>query len=79
MQDGIKRIETDKDTKDTYDLSNGIHKAFHDISGKGVYEYQTYFWTLAFAKYIIGKYFTLVKEVEYEENRYWLAFENVKL
>jgi SAM-dependent methyltransferase len=78
MQDGIKRIETDRDSKDSYDLSSGIHKSFHHIPDKGVYEYQTYFWTLAFAKYIIGKYFRLVKEIEYEANRYWLTFENIK-
>lgn len=78
MQDGIKRIETGRDSKDFYDLSSGIHKSFHDIPDKGIYEYQTYFWTLAFAKYIIGKYFILVKEVQYESNRYWLTFKNIK-
>jgi SAM-dependent methyltransferase len=78
MQDDIKRIETGIDSKDIYDLSNGIHKSFDNIPDKGIYESQTYFWTLAFAKHIIGKYFSLVKEVEYEANRYWLEFKNIE-
>jgi SAM-dependent methyltransferase len=78
MQDGIKRIDISRDSKDSYDLSSGIHKSFHQIPDIGEYEYQTYFWTLAFAKYIIGKYFTLVKEIEYETNLYWLTFKNTK-
>lgn len=78
MEDAIKRIQVGRDSKDNYDLSTGIHKSFHDIPDKGMYEYQTYFWTLAFAKHIIGKYFTLSDEVEYEENRYWLEFKNIK-
>lgn len=76
MQDGIKRIETGRDSKETYDLSSSINKSFNEIPGKGVYEYQTYFWTLAFAKHIIGKYFSLVKETEYDTNRFWLEFKN---
>jgi len=79
IQDAIKRIEIGRDSKDSYyDISNGIHKVFHNIQGKGTYEYQTYFWTLAFAKHIIGKYFSLVNEVEYETNMYWLEFKNMK-
>jgi len=78
MPDGISRIKTGRDSKKAYDLSSGIHKVFHDIPDKGIYEYQTYFWTLAFAKYIIGKYFTLINEVEYEANLYWLTFKNIK-
>lgn len=78
MQDAIERIETGIDSKDSYNLSNGIYKSFHRIPDKGVYEYQTYFWTLAFAKHVIGKYFSLVKEVEYETNQYWLEFKNIK-
>jgi Methylase involved in ubiquinone/menaquinone biosynthesis len=78
MQDAIKRIQIGRDSKDKYDLSTGIHKSFHDIPDKGMYEYQTYFWTLAFAKHIIGKYFTLLNEVEYGENRHWLEFKNIK-
>ena len=31
-----------------------------------------------FENFIIGKYFSLVNEVEYEKNRYWLEFKNIK-
>lgn len=78
MQDGIKRIETKRDSKNSYDFSTGIHKEFHNIPHKGMYEYEIYFWTVAFAKHIIGKYFSLVKEIEYKDNRYWLEFKNEK-
>lgn len=78
MQDALKRIENGRDTIANYNLSNGIYKSFHNIPDKGTFEYQTYFWTLAFAKYIIGKYFQLVNEVEYESNKYWLTFKNIK-
>ena len=78
MQDAINRIQIGKDTTDTYNLSNGIHKSFQNIPEKGIYEYQTYFWTLAFAKHIIGKYFSLVNEVQFDTNHYWLEFKNVK-
>lgn len=78
MQDGLGRIECGRDTKDKYDISNGRHIAVQNIPEKGIYKYRTYFWTVAFAKYVIGRYFDIADCVEHMENRYYLKFINNK-
>jgi hypothetical protein len=78
IEDGLKNVLIGNDNREEYSIKNGMHSVFHKIPNKGTFEYQFYFWTLPFAKHIISRYFSLVQEIEYKDNRFFLAFRNIK-
>ena len=61
-----------------YDIQTGLVGGIRAIPDKGVYANPTYFWTIAFARYIIEKHLPLEKVEQIEENRFMLLFCNKK-
>ncbi len=59
-----------------YDVLTGSVGGHITIPDKGVFAYPTYFWTVAFAKYIIEKHLFCEQIEEIEENRFFLVFCN---
>lgn len=61
-----------------YDVQTGLIEGNSTIPDKGTYASPWYFWTVAFAKYIIKKHFLLERVEQIEENRFLLVFRNKK-
>jgi hypothetical protein len=76
MSDGLRRISDGKVSVDDYITANGMKVETMDIGDNGKQVYTTYFWTLAFARHILDRYFKLIKEIEYHHNNYWLIYCN---
>jgi len=49
-----------------------------EIPNKGQFSYETSLWTVAFAKYIIGRYFNLIHEEECHEGVFGMAFQRAE-
>ena len=73
----VKRAEEDA-FLDRYDIQTGLMGGNITIPHKGMYAYPSYFWTVAFVKYIIEKHLRLEKVEQIEENRLMLVFHNKK-
>ena len=63
---------------DHYDAPSGAVGGHNTIPGKGIFNYPTYFWTVAFAKYIIEKYLFCKHVEQVEDNLFLLVFCNKK-
>ena len=63
---------------DRYDAPNGMVGGHNTIPCKGTFFYPTYFWTVAFAKYIIEKHLFCKHVEQVEENLFILVFSNKK-
>ena len=79
MDDGLRRLLDRGVDLSEYDITTGQSVSIHTIPDKGDYEYHTWFWTVAFAKHVIGRHLMLVEEHRYRPNSYWLVFENAPL
>ncbi len=73
----IKRVG-EESLPDHYEVQTGLIGGSHTIPDKGTYASPWYFWTIAFAKYIIEKHFLLQRVAQIEENRFILVFRNKK-
>jgi SAM-dependent methyltransferase len=71
----VKRIGQDSYT-DNYDVFTGVSGGQSTIPGKGTFDNPGHFWTVAFAKYVIGQYFSLIDEEHVADNRWLLVFRN---
>lgn len=78
MRDGVVQWSGGDRTPDGYEISTGLIKSQHDIPNHGPLPYQTYFWTVGFAKHIVSRHLELLREEALEQGRYWLVFQNVK-
>lgn len=78
MQDQLEKRINDMDYRNNYNILDGSHIQVQNIPEKGPYKYQTYFWTVAFAKHVIGQYFEIIESQEYMDNRYFIRFINYK-
>ena len=76
MRDESIRSAGEKGIIAHYDVQTGSIGGHITIPDKGVFAYPTYFWTVAFAKYIIEKYLFCKQVEEIEENRFLLVFCN---
>lgn len=56
------------------DVTSGQRKSVNTIPGVGIFEYVTYFWTVAFACSIIGRYFETSKVTNIAKENYWAVF-----
>ncbi len=61
-----------------YDVQTGLMGGSRTIPDKGTYASPWYFWTIAFAKYIIEKHLPLEQVEKIEENRFMVVFRNKK-
>ena len=76
MHDEFIKRTGDETYLKQYDVWTGIRGGDITIPGKGVYSCPSCFWTVAFAKYIIGKHLLLAQVEQIEENRFLLVFCN---
>jgi len=78
MHDTLVKRAGEETLLDRYDVQTGLVGGIRTIPDKGVYENPVYFWTIAFARYIIEKHFDLEQIEQIEENRFMLVFRNKK-
>jgi len=74
MHDELVKSTGEETLPERYDVQTGLIGGSHTIPDKGTYAYPWVFWTVAFAKYIIEKYFLFQRLVQIEENRFMLVF-----
>ena len=55
-----------------YDPISGLEKCYNQIPGKGSYEYQSYFWTISMARYVLCKYFSKIDIHQADHVRFWI-------
>ena len=78
MHDELVKRAGEETLPDRYDVQTGLMGGSYTIPNKGTYASPWVFWTVAFARYIIEKHFSLEKVEEIEENRFMLVFRNKK-
>lgn len=78
MHDNLVKRAGEAAFPERYDIQTGLVEGIRAIPDKGVYANPTYFWTIAFARYIIEKYLPLEQIEQIEENRFMLVFRNKK-
>ncbi len=78
MHDELVKRAGEETLPDRYDVQTGIMAGQSTFPEKGTYAYPWYFWTVAFAKYIIEKHLSLKHVEQIEENRLMLVFRNEK-
>ena len=76
MHDELVKRAGEEALPERYDVQTGLMEGHITIPNKGTYASPWVFWTVAFAKYIIEKHFSLEKVGQIEENRFMLVFRN---
>ena len=76
MHDELVKRAGEQAFPERYDIQTGWVGGVRAIPDKGVYANPSYFWTVAFARYIIEKHLPLEKVEQIEENRFMLVFRN---
>ena len=78
MHDSLVKRAGEETLPERYDVQTGLIGGSRTIPDKGTYASPSYFWTIAFAKYIIEKYFALEQVELIQKNRFMLVFCNKK-
>ena len=78
MQDELVKRAGEETLPDQYDVRTGLMGGHITIPDKGVYPSSWYFWTVAFAKYIIERHLLLEDIEQIEEYKFLLVFCNNK-
>ena len=78
MHDELVKRAGEATLPEWYDVHTGLIDGSRTIPDKGTYASPWYFWTVAFAKYIVEKHFHLEEIGQIEGNRFMLVFENKK-
>ena len=78
MHDELVKRAGEGTLPDRYDVQTGLIGGSSTIPNKGTYASPWYFWTVAFAKYIVEKHLPLEDMEQIEENRFMLVFRNKK-
>lgn len=78
MHDELMKRAGEETFLERYDVQTGLIEGSRTIPDKGTYASPWYFWTVAFAKYIVEKHLPLEKVERIEENRFMLVFCNKK-
>ena len=78
MHDELVKRAGEETLPERYDVQTGLIGGSRTIPDKGTYASPWYFWTVAFAKYIVEKHLPLEEVEQVEENRYVLVFRNRK-
>ena len=76
MHDELVKRAGEEALPKRYDVQSGLIGGSRTIPDKGTYASPSYFWTVAFATYIIEKHFLLERVEEIGENRFILVFRN---
>ena len=78
MHDELMKRAGEETLPERYDVQTGLIGGSRTIPDKGTYASPWYFWTVAFAKYIVEKHLPLEEVDQIEENRFLLVFQNKK-
>ncbi len=78
IHDELVKRAGEETLPERYDVQTGLMGGNRTIPDKGVYAAPWYFWTVAFARYIIEKHLPLEQVEQIEENRFMLVFRNKK-
>ena len=78
MHDELIKRAGEETLPERYDVQIGFIGGSRTIPDKGTYASPWYFWTVAFAKYIVEKHLPLEQVEQIEENRFMLVFCNKK-
>ena len=78
MDDELVKRAGEEALPERYDVQTGLIGGSRTIPDKGTYASPWYFWTVAFAKYIVEKHLPLEQVEQIEENRFMLVFCNKK-
>lgn len=78
MQDQLVKSAGEETLPERYNVQTGLIGGSRTIPDKGTYASPWYFWTVAFAKYIVKKHLPLEQVEQIEENRFMLVFCNKK-
>ena len=78
MHDELVKRAGEEALSERYDVQIGLIGGSCTIPDKGTYASPWYFWTIAFAKYIIEKHLPLEEKEQIEENRFMFVFRNRK-
>ena len=78
MHDELVKRAGEETLPGRYDVQTGLIEGSNTIPDKGTYASPWYFWTVAFAKYIVEKHLSLQEIVQIKENRFILVFCNKK-
>ena len=78
MHDELVKRAGEETLPERYDVQTGLIRGSRTIPDKGTYASPWYFWTVAFAKYIVEKHLPLEQVEQIEENRFMLIFCNKK-
>ena len=76
MHDSLVKRAGEETLPERYDVQTGLIGGIRAIPDKGVYANPSYFWTIAFARYIIEKHLPLEEVEPIEKNRFMLVFCN---
>ncbi len=76
IHDELVKRAGEETLPERYDIQTGLIEGSRTIPDKGTYAAPWYFWTVAFAKYIVEKHFILENTEKIEENRFMLVFRN---
>ena len=76
MHDELVKRAGEETLPERYDAQTGLIGGNRTIPDKGTYASPWYFWTIAFAKYIVEKHLFLEEVEQIEENRFMLVFRN---
>ena len=76
MHDELVKRAGEETLPDRYDIHAGLIGGNRAIPDKGVYASPTYFWTVAFVRYVVEKHLPLERVEQIEENRFMLVFCN---
>ena len=78
MHDELVKRAGEETLPERYDVQTGLIEGSSTIPEKGTYASPWYFWTVAFAKYIVEEQLPLEQVEQIGENRYVLIFRNNK-
>ncbi len=75
MQDDLARLKQNNELSKSFDPVTGVRKGKISVPDEGDFTYETAFWTIAFAKFIIARHLEFVDINKIDEKRHILSFE----
>ncbi|MDE0685573.1 MAG: class I SAM-dependent methyltransferase [Candidatus Poribacteria bacterium] len=78
MHDELVKRAGEEALPKRYDVQTGLIGGSRTIPDQGTYASPWYFWTVAFAKYVVEKHLALEQVEQIEDNRFILVFRNKK-
>ena len=75
MRDGLDRAIQNPGSAECFDRVTGMEKGKISVPGEGDFTYETTFWTIAFAHFVVSRYLKFMVIDKIDDKRYLLSFE----